>query len=86
MIRSSGFEGRMEKEAIGRIKNEGLDKLIDETIDEVKEEVYEKTEILVRLLENVNGYSAGDVIVLPLQKAVKLKEKGQGRLLRVLSK
>ena len=86
MIRSSGFEGWMEKEAIEKIKNEGLDKLIDETIEEVKEKVYEKTEILLRVLANVDGYSTGDVIVLPFSEAVKLKEKGQGRLLRVLSK
>jgi hypothetical protein len=84
MIRSSGFEGWMEKEAIERIKNEGLDKLIDETIEEVKKEVYAKTKILVRILDNVNGYSSGDAIVVSLPEALALKENGQAKTLRVL--
>lgn len=84
MIRSSGFEGRMEKEAIERIKNEGLDKLIDETIEEVKNGVYAKTKILVRILDNVNGYSSGDAIVVSLPEALALKKNGQAKTLRVL--
>jgi hypothetical protein len=84
MIRSSGFEGRMEKEAIERVKNEGLDKLIDETIEEVKKEVCAKTKILVRILDNVNGYSSGDAIVVSLPEALALKENGQAKTLRVL--